>query len=60
LKRRAIDQLIEHEEKHLRSTRHQAPVKDNTKTTADQLIISQYLIQIPEKSILNHQQVIDN
>ncbi|CAF0821902.1 unnamed protein product [Adineta steineri] len=66
-KRRTIDQLIENEEKLLRST-HQQPSNDNAKENSNsishgiisdrqpQLVASQHLTQIPNKSILDHKQ----
>ncbi|CAF4406600.1 unnamed protein product [Rotaria sp. Silwood2] len=66
LKRRTIEQLIEHEEKLLHNTRHQSlsdGVNQNNNTnngiTPDRqssFITIHHLPQIPQKSVLDHQQ----
>ncbi len=67
-KRRRIEQLIDHEEKLLRDVRHQSPNDDSNQNNNNgailnrqsTLITPQHFTQIPEKSILNHQQVYNN
>lgn len=53
-KQRQINQLIEHEEKLLRTNRHQSTME----TLQEQrTFLPQHIYQIPDKSFLNHQQV---
>ena len=58
-KQRQINQLIDHEEELLRNNRHQSPMETIQENHHRQSSVEQqtFLPQIPDKSILDHQQV---
>ena len=61
MQQRKINQLIDREEKLLRTNRHQPPNKNMQenppKTSVEQSFLSQHLNKIPDKSMLDLQQV---